>query len=136
MTAKINSIMFIDDDSMSNLNNKRIIEKANVAKETHYFEQPEEALEMLRTVFLPAGKVPEIIFLDIYMPGVNGWQVLDELRACGLSQDNTRIILLSASNDDADRERAIKIPEVSGYKIKPLTEEYILELAHKPPATN
>ena len=136
MTKKINSILFIDDDIMSNLNSKRIIEKANVAKETHCFERPEEALELLRTVFMPAGKFPEFIFLDIYMPNLDGWQVLEELKEFALKKCNTKIILLSASHDDADRERAIKIPEVSGYMIKPLTEEYILELTQNMPATN
>ncbi|HLG34989.1 MAG TPA: response regulator [Bacteroidia bacterium] len=130
MTKKINFVLFIDDDMMSNVNSKRILEKTNVAFEIIHTESGIEALDLLKTKFIPAGKFPDLIFLDIYMPRFNGWQVLEYLKTLGGEQHNTKIIMLSSSDDEADRERANRIPEVSGYRIKPLTEEYILELTH------
>jgi CheY-like chemotaxis protein len=128
MTRKINSVLFIDDDIMSNLNSKRIMEKTNVVSEVLHTESGIEALDLLKSKFIPEGKFPNLIFLDIYMPGFSGWEVLEHLKALPWKQHNTKIIMLSSSDEDADRERASKIPEVAGYKIKPLTEGFILEL--------
>ena len=129
MSNKLNSVLFIDDDMMSNLNSKRIIEKAIEVNEILLAESGLEALDLLKKKFIPAGKFPELIFLDIYMPHLNGWEMLGLFKELGLPA-KTKIILLSASDDDDDRHRASKIPEVAGYKIKPLTEEYILDLIH------
>ena len=135
MTKKINSVLLIDDDIMSNMNSKRIIEKTDAAIEIHLAESGFEALELFETKFIPEGKFPDIIFLDIYMPRFSGWQFLEFYKGM-TNRGKTKVILLSSSEEDADRERARKIPEVSGYKIKPLTEEYIHELTQNIPLTN
>jgi len=136
MTTKLNSILFIDDDSMSNLNSKRIIEKTNLAEEVLFTGSAREALDLLEKKFLLSGKFPALIFLDIYMSPLDGWWVLEQLKTMPWLEHNTKIIMLSSSDDDADRERAMKNPEVSGYLVKPLTEEYLLELTQNMPGHN
>jgi CheY-like chemotaxis protein len=129
MTAKINSVLFVDDDLMSNMHSKRIFEKGNLAEEILLADCGYEALALLKMRFENVKKFPEIIFLDIHMPRLSGWDVLDMFKELPLGEHNTKIIMLTSSAEEADRARALKHPEVSGYAMKPLTEEYITELA-------
>jgi CheY-like chemotaxis protein len=128
MERKLNSVLFIDDDLMSIINSKRVLEMSNVAEEILLADCGFEALSLLKSKLNSAGVLPELIFLDIYMPRLSGWDVLGMFNELPLKEHNTKIIMLSSSDEETDRERALKFPGVSGYAVKPLTAEYITEL--------
>jgi len=131
MTKKINCVLLIDDDPMSNLNNERVLIKSSLVDKIYTAESVSEALELLEALQIKSGKFPDLIFLDIVMPNLTGWDFIEHYKMLEGNKAGTKIILLSSSSDETDLQRAKKIPEVSGYKLKPLTEETIIELTNE-----
>lgn len=68
-----------------------------------------------------------LIFLDINMPVMNGWQFLDALSEHP-SRKNTRVVMVTSSIEVAEKEKALKTPLVEGFIIKPFQPEHIDQL--------
>ena len=127
MTQKLNKILLVDDNEADNYLHKLIISEAEVAESV--VDQPDgkAALEYLEK---GADQLPpDLIFLDINMPRMNGWefleayaQVPDELQSAVV------IVMLTTSVFSKDRERAERLPNFSGFLSKPLTEEDLLKV--------
>ena len=95
---------------------------------TYVASNGEAALEMLRT------DPPDIMLLDLMMPVMDGWTVLEEISKRGL--DRPKVIVVSARTAAGDRARAARY-EVSGYMAKPFDMDELLEAiraAVPPPA--
>ncbi len=86
MKNKLNKFLLIDDNKATNFINKTIIKKTLFVDEVLIAENGEEALTILRT-----GYNPEIIFLDINMPIMNGWEFLSEFQDLNL---NSKIVIM------------------------------------------
>ena len=98
---------------------------SNFAKEIVVSEHPEVALAMLHD-----GKVePDIIFLDIKMPVMDGFQFLEEYDKIDIDKKHTKIFILSTSLNPADIERAKHNKYVTKFVSKSLTPAVLLELA-------
>jgi DNA-binding LytR/AlgR family response regulator len=69
--AKYHSVMLIDDNSLDNFINKKLIETHGFAEKVMTYQEATEALEILKTS--PASDWPEVIFLDINMPEMDGF---------------------------------------------------------------
>src|SRR6478609_7949919 len=65
-----------------------------------------QLMDILRTISNP---IPEILFLDINMPGKGGFEILDEIRKYKGSIKNMTIIILSTSNDSQDIKKALEL---------------------------
>lgn len=109
----------IDDDQICHFITQHLIKSENLAQEVTCFYEAGEALQLLAGA-LP-NNMPDMIFLDLNMPHMNGWQFLDALRPYE-TQISTRskIFILTSSVDLADQEKARNYPYVSGYFYKPL----------------
>ena len=119
------SCLLIDDNPLDNYINTKIISRSNVATEILAIESPEEALELLR-----AGKFrPEIIFLDIRMPVMDGFDFLDEYEKLDIDKDHIEIVMLTSSINPGDMERAKHYKHVRKYITKTLTPDILLQLA-------
>jgi CheY-like chemotaxis protein len=72
-----------------------------------------------------------IIFLDINMPEMNGFDFLDELKVIAGDHfdQGCKIVMVTSSLNEKDRERAMSYPFVSNYMEKPLTLEYLSSLS-------
>lgn len=84
-----------------------------------------EALQLLKNPDLareacPGPCPPQIVFLDINMPRMNGLELLDALEQMPELAETTVIIMLTSSRHDTDRERAMKSPLVKEYLVKPI----------------
>jgi CheY-like chemotaxis protein len=128
MIEKLNCIMLIDDNEDDNFYHKMIIKEVNLAKHIEITESDFEALSYLRK----SVHIPQLIFLDINMPAMNGWEFLEEYRK--LSDEEKAqiiIIMLTTSLNPTDRKRAEKIPEINGFETKPLTTEILKNVFEK-----
>lgn len=114
----------IDDDSIYQMLTKRMVEKSRPGIEVSAFLNGRIAFEEMEHVFSGGDEnsLPDVIFLDINMPVMNGWEFLDALQEAGYSDKlSTRIFIVSSSIDKSDFEKAKTYSIVSDYLIKPLS---------------
>lgn len=121
----LDCILLVDDDEATNFLNTRVIKKVDPEVDIQVAYNGKEALEYLKG-FAPgeACRVPNLIFLDINMPGMDGWEFLEEYKKLPDEQTKKiRILMLTTSMNPDEEKRAINIPEVKGFINKPLTPE-------------
>lgn len=129
---KLNCILLIDDDVPTNFYNKKIIEKADCANYVETCTSALEALEFLKKDFNsgPPPK-PELIFLDINMPVMDGWEFLAEYEKLPKKfQGEIIVVMLTTSINPDDEARASRL-DIHGFARKPLTEKLLTELIEK-----
>ncbi|MCW3090568.1 MAG: response regulator [Ferruginibacter sp.] len=128
---QLNCIMVIDDDEPTNFLNTMLIEDANCTKHLRIVESGLKALDYFENLLRKKKDIiayipPDLVFLDINMPCMNGWEFLEEYRNLQNEQPHRPvIIMLTTSLDPEDRVKAANIPEVAGFENKPLTSEMI-----------
>jgi len=121
--------MLIDDDFTTNIYNEIIIEDTGYVDKIIIQSSAEDALEYLKTNFTEDHPRPDLIFLDINMPTMNGWDFLQSYSKHFKSDSpNNKIIMLSTTSDEEEIEKAKKIPILNGIKSKPLTVEIMEEI--------
>jgi CheY-like chemotaxis protein len=130
---KLNCILLVDDDEPTNFLNKMILEDVNCAEAIEVAESGQSALKYLESAsengYPPS---PDLIFLDINMPAMNGWEFLEQYS--NLDQQhkaNVVIVMLTTSLNPDDRAKASKIEDVSGFETKPLTAEKLQSILNK-----
>ena len=118
--------MVIDDDEPTNFLNRMIIEESDCATSVKTLQSAEKALEYLcdPKAGAEAHPLPELIFLDINMPAMDGWEFLEEYRKLnGQRKADVMVIMLTTSLLPEDRQKAEGIPEISCFENKPLTPD-------------
>lgn len=118
---QFDSIFLVDDDPINNLINKRLLGKIKISDSIKEFIGGEEALEFISTIDKNHSL---LIFLDINMPVLNGWDFLNRYQE-EFAERNDTILILSSSIDFQDRQKAKEYEVVSGFLEKPLTLEKI-----------
>ncbi|WP_373044268.1 response regulator [Vulgatibacter sp.] len=117
-------ILLVEDDEVDVLNVKRAFDRNRICNPLYVAGNGLEALEMLRSGAVPAGR--RLILLDLNMPKMNGLEFLKALRADPDLQA-TSVVVLTTSNDERDRVEAWNL-NVSGYLLKPVTFSNFVEL--------
>lgn len=129
MKKKLNCILLIDDDEPTNFINERVIKKLDCAEKVVSVQSALDALQYLQIKTGDLYPCPDIIFLDINMPGMDGWEFLEEYQMLKSDQHGRIVVvLLTTSVNPDDEEKARKMPGVNGFCIKPLTEEIMQEI--------
>lgn len=117
----------IDDDISNNLICKININRVFKQSEVRSFEQPQQGLEFIQALNASSvNKRNVIVFLDLNMPAMNGFDVLDQITSARHPlPDGIYTYMLSSSIDPRDEERALSYNVIRGYITKPLTIEKI-----------
>lgn len=123
---KIKNVLLIDDSESDNFYHARKIRKMGISDNIHISYSGEEALEYLKSELDGIHPQPTLIFLDINMPGMNGWEFLEAYEELEIAQQGEIVLtMLSNSIDERDRNRAEEFKSVKGYYSKPLNDEYL-----------
>lgn len=117
-------IILIDDDSLTNIINKRIIQMVNSTIEVVVFTDIEAAEIFLKTAD-QSGEY--LILLDVNFPFSSGWEFLENYQQFHIQ---SKVIVLSSSIDTYDRDKARKYPMVVDYITKPLSSEMVKEMLY------
>lgn len=122
-------IILIDDDEPTNYLHELIIEESNCTDEVMTFASAEKALEYFESRRIESFFSHQLIFLDINMPRMDGWEFLERFEKLGKSNlGNYKIIMLTTSVNPDDKQKATQHFNVSGFYNKPLTEELLEKL--------
>lgn len=122
---RISNVLLIDDDFASNFLHKIFLQRIEIIDKIHTANNGKHALEVLFDANLKPIIVPELIFLDINMPIMDGWEFLEKYQNI-VDTAQSKIIMVSASANPIDEKKAKANPFVFHYETKPLNEKKIL----------
>ncbi len=120
--SKYKRILLVDDDETSNFLNELLIKGMDIVEEVSVAFNGQEALHYLQN---DSGTFPQLIFLDLNMPVMDGFEFLEAFEKTHTTK--VPVFILTSSNNFKDYERA-KNFDVAGYLIKPLTEDKIRDV--------
>jgi CheY-like chemotaxis protein len=129
MAKKLNCIVLIDDDEPTNFLHKLIIERYACTERIVVFQDAQMALEFLTDDTVGAYVQPDLILLDINMPGMNGWEFMESYAKLPNEQrGHIVVMMLTTSLNPDDRKHADSIDGVTGFLSKPLTKKLLQEI--------
>jgi CheY-like chemotaxis protein len=122
-------VLLIDDDEPTNYISKMVVDAVGCAETIEIATSGQMALQYL-TSTIESGRQdtgfpkPDLIFLDINMPAMNGWEFMEKYNALeDCQKGNIVIIMLTTSLNPDDRWKSGKLPHISGFENKPLTQQ-------------
>ena len=126
-------VLILDDDDVSNFIYKKIIESSGIANNIVTFQKGRLAIEYLADKASSSDSFPDMIFIDINMPVMNGWDFLDEYKEKIAPRVDKFVFIsmLSSSVYKEDIQKAQGYDVVNEYISKPLTQEGVSELIQK-----
>jgi two-component SAPR family response regulator len=122
--------IIIDDDEINNMICSVTLKKLSADIHLKTFIDPAAALEYITEEYSnPAEAHDTILFLDISMPLMNGWEFLERYELFSQAiKDRIKIYILSSSDDRRDLDKAKENKNVVSYLVKPLTRETVRQV--------
>ena len=121
--------MLIDDDEVSSYIFSKLITISNFAKQIRTFDNGNEALEYLRKHSDEEDQLPEIIFLDLLLIDMDGWEFLKQFEMLDKPvRDKIHLVILTTSFYEKDKIKAGQYSSVKKFIQKPITTEHLMEI--------
>ena len=125
----MNKLTYIDDCQLDQFILRKVLSRYGSSCEVKCTDTCIEVLSMLSQRGLDEETMPDIILLDIYMPGLNVWDFLDRIKWLYPNFPKPlEVYILSAGRSAQDMERAKKYWFVKAFMLKPITKELIKDL--------
>lgn len=121
--------LVIDDDELMLFLFRIMIDDMRSVWDADYFPHAQQALNYLE--LKKSKDLHFLIFLDLYMPGISGWQMLDQLKVHPC-KDKVSVVIVSSSFSKEDREKAKQYDQIKDYIVKPFLTQKLLDLAKNP----
>jgi CheY-like chemotaxis protein len=128
MKKKLKCVLLIDDDEPTNYLNKFQLESIDCAEHIEVAQSGEQALNYLMNGVASSNSnnglpCPDLIFLDINMPAMNGWEFLKKYSEIAKERrGNVVIVMLTTSLNPDDKQKADELSAITGFENKPLTQ--------------
>jgi CheY-like chemotaxis protein len=131
-SRKYRIVMLVDDSEIDNLINQKMIESASITDIIFTHSGARSAIEFLRNVEKvenPSAVLPDILFLDIDMPLMDGFQFLDEFEKLSPTiKSGIKIVMLTSSVNPQDLAQSKKYNSVHLFLNKPLSQRSLLQM--------
>ncbi len=130
----LKTILCVDDDPITLMLCKKVIKKAEFSEDVIFANNGQEAFELFQSIVSKKEKkepyqLPQLVFLDLNMPVMNGWEFLDLFKENIANEFlQTKVIILSSTIDPADYNKAKEYDIVSHFLSKPITVEMLENL--------
>ena len=124
--------LIIDDSEIDVLVNRRLMELTRFASDIIVTTTGEQAIHLLKEECANANHAPDWIFLDMHLPGMSGYEFIDEFkRLPEFITHKTKIMVLSVFNKPEHIKKIFENCFVAGQIEKPLTQQALKDIAHK-----
>lgn len=120
---KDSKILLVDDDHGVNFLNRHILQECGLQGPVEVAINGQLALEAIA-----AGFKPDVIFLDINMPVMDGFEFLEHFKTMPEMYNGVKVYMLTSSLRESDKSTALTYGCVKGYLEKPLNIEVIMEI--------
>jgi len=125
MTGSYNTCLLIDDNYIDNFVTRKLLENSKFAQNIIVKQSPAEAI----TALTDGSVMPDVIFLDIRMPLMDGFEFLQAYDKLNIDKSRIKIFLLSSSFDPTDIKRSLDNKYITQFIHKPLTHQVLEELS-------
>jgi len=133
--AKIQCILLVDDDATTNFLNEELIDDLGIAEQVHIALNGQEALDYLnhkgkfKTTDQHQYPTPNLIFLDINMPLMGGFEFLERYRKLP-SEKKAEVVIIFLTTSDAHKDKLKQINDetVSDFIEKPLRQDELMKI--------
>jgi CheY-like chemotaxis protein len=119
---RFNKILLVEDDKITSLLIRKTLQKEFSGSEIILFDEGSSAIEFINEKVVSGEVQPDLILLDINMPVVSGWDVLDYLQSI-VQLNHIPVVLVTSSVDPIDSQNASKYELVKGLVHKPFTNK-------------
>lgn len=133
---KVSSSCIIDDDPIFIFGTKKVMKEVNFCDHVIVYHNGEEAIHGLKSMVKKGEELPGLIFLDLNMPIMDGWDFLEDFIAIpNKNRENVIVYIISSSIDANDFIRARSYKAVNNYILKPITPEDLIFVLNMLPST-
>jgi CheY-like chemotaxis protein len=126
LDPKFETVMIIDDDMVDLYIISRMITKNNFGKNVLHYSEAQEAIKYLQENQDNISKLPQIIFVDIYMPLMSGFEFLEAYGKLSTTLKNyCKTYIISSTIDSEDIARSGSNKNVVSFHVKPINKEFL-----------
>ncbi len=127
--TKVSTFCIVDDDEIYQFTTSILLKRTNLVNKIIKFSNGLKAINFLKDEMGNQENIPDILFLDINMPVMDGWEFLEEYQLIKhMMPKEILIYMVSSSIDERDVLKAKSISTLSGYLVKPISGQNITDV--------